>query len=191
MRGLAREMRISFSSREIALCSILGGLGFAGQVTGFRIPISSLYSVSPLAASAQVLSVLVLPPLLAPLVFFMTYLPLPGVLPFSLAYCPTAAVLAIIYYAMKNWPLKYRLPLFAITFWGLMNLANLLDTYLESAVLGWFPMSAYWYWYFSWLLWGGWIHTFLVPAIIMTVTLRSVDNWIKPDWFDRWRKSTK
>jgi hypothetical protein len=72
-----------------------------------------------------------------------------------------------------------------------MNVANLLDTYLESAVLGWFPMSAYWYWYFSWLLWGGWIHTFLVPAIIMTVTLRSVDNWIKPDWFDRWRKNTK
>jgi hypothetical protein len=86
-------VRISFSSREIALCSILRGFGFAGQVLGFRIPISSLYSVSPLAASAQVLSVLVLPPLLAPLVFFMCYLPLPGVLPYSVAYCPVAAFL--------------------------------------------------------------------------------------------------
>ena len=188
---MVKTVRISFSSREIALCSILGGSGFAGQVLGFRIPISSLYSVSPLAASAQVLSVLVLPPLLAPIVFFMCYLPLPGVLPYSVAYCPVAAFLSVLYYGIKNWPLKYRVPLFAFAFWATLNLANLLDTYLESAVLGWFPMSAYWYWYFSWLLWGGWIHTAVVPTIIIATTLRSIDSWLKPDWLDRWRKNTR
>jgi hypothetical protein len=175
----------------MALCAILGGLGFAGQVLGLRIPISSLYAVSPLAATAQVLSVLTLPPLLAPVVYFMCFLPLPGVLPFSIAYCPSAAFLSVVYYGMRNWPLKRRLPVFAFAFWATLNLANLLDTYLESAVMGWFPMSAYWYWYFSWLFVGGWIHTAVVPTIIMTGTLRSIDKWIRPDWLDRWRKNSK
>jgi hypothetical protein len=183
------DVRITFSSREIALCAILGGLGFAGQVLGLRIPISSLYSVSPLAASAQVLSVIALPPLLSPIVYFLCFLPLPGVLPFSLAYCPAAAFLSMAYYTMRNQPLRYRLPAFAFTYWGVWNLANLLDTYIESVVLGWFPMSAYWYWYFSWLLVGGWIHTAVVPTIIMTGTLRSIDNMIKPDWLHRWRRN--
>lgn len=159
---------------------------------GFRIPISSLYSVAPIAASAQVIAVLYLPPFLAPIVFFMCYLPLPGILPYSVAYCPTAAGLSVIYYFVKDLKLKYRIPVFIFAFWGLMNLANLLDTYVESVALGWFPMSAYWYWYFSWLFYGGWIHTAVVPAIAMTVTLRSVDKWVKPNWLDRWRgKSTK
>jgi hypothetical protein len=185
-----KTVKISFSSREIALCATLAGLGFTGNALGFRIPISSLYSVSPLAASAQVLSVMFLSPLLAPVVFFMCYLPLPGVLPYSLAYCPAAAFLSFVYYTIKNKPLKHRVPLFAFAFWVTLNLANLLDTYIESAVLGWFPMSAYWYWYFSWLLLGGWIHTAVVPSIIIATTLKSVDKRLKPDWLDQWRKKS-
>jgi hypothetical protein len=185
------KLKLTLSSREIALCSILSALGFLGQVSGFRIPISTLYSVSPLAATAQVLAVIALPPLLSPIVYFMTFLPLPGLIPYSIAYCPTAALLSIVYYKMRNWSLRFRLPVFAFTYWGMWNLANLLDTYIESVVLGWFPMSAYWYWYFYWLLFGGWIHTVVVPTIIMTGTLRSIDKWIRPDWFDRWRKNSK
>ncbi len=158
---------------------------------GFRIPISSIYSVSPLAATAQVLSVVVLPPFLSPIVFLLTYLPLPGFVAYSLAYCPTAAGLSTIYYGIKDWRLKFRLPLFIFIYWASLNLANLFDTYIESAVLGWFPMSAYWYWYFYWLLYGGWIHTAVVPAIILIVSLKAVDMWIKPNWLARWTgKST-
>ncbi len=184
-------MKITFSAREIALCSVLGGLGLAGQISGFRIPISSIYSVSPLAATAQVFSVLVLPPFLAPVVFFLTYIPLPGFVAYSLAYCPTAAILSVVYYGIKDWRLRSRLPTFIFIFWASLNLANLLDTYIESALLGWFPMSAYWYWYFSWLFYGGWIHTAVVPAMVMIVTLRAVDKWMKPDWLARWRKEPK
>ena len=180
--------RIWFSSREIGLTAALGGLALASNAMGLIIPVAPGICMYTVAAISQVVGGMALSPIMFFVMCTMMYIPRPALVAFLLSFAIFQLPVPTVYFMIRDWPLKYRVPIQWFTHFVILMFPSTIGAmYLYHYLLGWLPLDAVWPTVY--LLWGttGIFQWGILQFIIISVALKFAGDWIRPDWWDRWR----